>query len=429
MAVRLRLALFIAAFTFNAYHGVLSTWLMPSTEVFFRTVRLGVDALVIGTALLVVWRNRFSLGVKLFLLFILCILLTIVYTYQRYTMGEQLNGARESLYFFASLVLAYDLYESSVRQAFIRVFTASMLIFAILQIPSSFVQFLQWGAGDPVGGTYGVKGGSGYVTQIAFLVCFYLIVRYASMEEGESFRITKTMPFFLLLIPCAINETKLSFFLLPLLILLLVQSGRRLIRMLPFLVVGAGLMYLLYYYYAQTVENPLDVFNEDRLSQYLNSSETRYGQDTPRFQRVIIMLNMMKGDIGSLLLGMGYGTIGGGSFATASRFSRSIYYLVLGSRNLLFRVWIQGGIAAVVIFAIGMFGWMRAKVYQSHSVRQLRWLLAFILLVIWAYNEAAIDRVFAPIACFMMVWIQNGGLQGELSESAATSSESPDESE
>jgi hypothetical protein len=428
MAVRLRLAIFFLAFTFNAYHGLFSTWWYPSTDVMLRSVRLVIDAIYIGTALMVVWRNRSSLGVKLYVSFILFAILTIIYTYQRYSFSEQINGLRESLFFFATLVLVYDLYESSVRQLFVRVFTISLIVFALLQIPTTIVQFLKWGANDPVGGTYGIKGGSGYLTQVLFLICMYLMVRYASADDGENFRITRSLPFFGVLLPCAINETKISFFLLPVLFLLLIKSGRQLFRMLPFLAIGGVLMYVLVYYYAETVEDPLAVFNTERLSQYLYTSETHYGQDMPRFQRVTVMLGLMKDDIGTLALGMGYGAIGGGSYATASRFSRSIYYLVLGSRVLLFRAWIQGGFVAVVLFAIGMFGWLRTKVMLPHTIKQFRWFLIFSLLVIWLYNEAMIDRVFAPIACFFMIWIQNGGLQGELSESEETASEPPDES-
>jgi hypothetical protein len=36
--------------------------------------------------------------------------------------------------------------------------------------------------------------------------------------------------------------------------------------------------------------------------------------------------------------------------------------------------------------------------------------------MIWFYNEAAVDRVVAPILAFMMFWIQRGGIAGELVE-------------
>ena len=56
----------------------------------------------------------------------------------------------------------------------------------------------------------------------------------------------------------------------------------------------------------------------------------------------------MGDDVGSILLGMGYGVLGGGNIMSISRLGRSLYYLVTGSRILLFRVWIQGGLLAVL---------------------------------------------------------------------------------
>ena len=92
------------------------------------------------------------------------------------------------------------------------------------------------------------------------------------------------------------------------------------------------------------------------------------------------------------------------------------YYLVEGSRILLFRIWIQGGLAAVVTLAFAMFAWLRVKAPQYPTMRKFHWFLAFSLLLIWFYNEAMIDRTFAPVAIFFMFWVSEGGGDTDKSE-------------
>jgi hypothetical protein len=67
----------------------------------------------------------------------------------------------------------YDLYDRT--RAVFKIFRY-LIIFALVQTPVAFIQFLRFGAGDPVGGTYGIGGGSGCLSQLLFLICFYLVV-------------------------------------------------------------------------------------------------------------------------------------------------------------------------------------------------------------------------------------------------------------
>ena len=216
-----------------------------------------------------------------------------------------------------------------------------------------------------------------------------------------------------ILIPCALNETKISFVLLAGFLVLLVSSPRQMYRAIPLLILGAGLMFLLNYYYSQTVEDTSTIFDEGYIEKYLLTNPTGTGGDLPRFQRVVIMFRLMGDDIGSILLGMGYGVLGGGNIAGTSRLGRTLFYLVNGSRILLFRVWIQGGLLAVLLVAGAMFGYLRSGVQKVFTVRQFSFFLFFSLVVIWGYDEAIFDRVFAPIVAFCMMWIRAGGIDGE----------------
>jgi hypothetical protein len=217
-----------------------------------------------------------------------------------------------------------------------------------------------------------------------------------------------------------------SFLLLAGFLVLLVSSPRRVYRAVPLLLLGVGLMYLLNYYYTQTVEDTSTMFDENFVEKYLLTNPTGTGGDLPRLQRVQIMFHLMGNDIGSILLGMGYGVVGGGNIMTMSRLGRTLYYLVTGSRVLLFRVWIQGGLLAVLLVAMTMFAYLRSRVEKTFTLRQFSLFLFFSLLIVWVYNEAAFDRVFAPIAAFFMMWCRAGGVDGEGDPTLAPSEETND---
>jgi len=418
--MRFKIRLFFAILVFCSVSGLLSSMIIPAQE---RTIRMMVsacDGLLLLMALLSTWRNRNSYVVWSLMVFLLISTITFVYTSDRFGVLEHLNGLREPLFFFSSLVVVFDLYHSRYQELFIRWFTRFLFVFAVVQIPLAVIQFLKFGAGDGVGGTYGIAGGSGYLTQILFLISFFLAVRYASLEDGSHFSIRK-IPFFLvLLIPCAINETKVSFVLLAAFILLVAGSRKRILRTIPLLALGVGLVVLLNYYYSTTVEDTSYILDQKYIEGYLLTQRTGAGGDLPRFQRFLLMFGVMANDVGSILLGMGYGVFGGGNILGISRLGRSLYYLVEGSRILLFRVWIQGGVVAVLTFAFAMFAWLRVKTNHYPTMRKFYWFLAFSLLLSWFYNEAMIDRTFAPVSIFFMMWIADGGGVSEPAEEQDT---------
>jgi hypothetical protein len=421
--MKTKLYLFLLIQFFNSVSGALATMVVPSAD---RLIRLGVvggDAVMLLLAFSAFWTRREFYGVKYMALFLLVSTLTFIYTVDRFGFAEHLNGLRETLYFFSSMVVVYDLYESYTRPLFAKIFTSYLIVFAIVQTPVAILQFLKFGAGDPVGGTYGTAGGSGYISQLLFLICFYFVVRYASLADGSNFSVSRTILAFPILIPCALNETKISFLLLAGFLALLISSPRKIYRAVPLLILGLGLMYLLNYYYTQTVEDTRTIFDEDFIEKYLLTNPTGTGGDLPRLQRIQIMFHIMGGDIGSILLGMGYGVLGGGNIMSMSRLGRSLYYLVTGSRVLLFRVWIQGGLIAAILVAANMFAYLRSRVEKTFTLRQFSWFLLFSLLVIWVYDEAIFDRVFAPIVAFFMMWIRAGGLDGEVDPTLEPSEE------
>ncbi|MCK5574138.1 MAG: hypothetical protein KAJ12_15320, partial [Bacteroidetes bacterium] len=206
--MRLKLFLFFAIIIFNTLSGLFSTQIAPGADRMVRMMTAGGDALMILMAILSFFRHRTFYGVRFFVLFLVGASLTVLYNLDRMGVVAQLNGLRQPLFFFASLVVVHDLFMSDLREWFVRYFTLYLIVFAILQFPTSLLQYLEYGAGDEVGGTYGLTGGSGYVTQLLFLIVFYLLVRYGTDADGHRFSLAKFILFCVLLIPCVLNETK-----------------------------------------------------------------------------------------------------------------------------------------------------------------------------------------------------------------------------
>jgi hypothetical protein len=411
-----RLKLFFTILVYCSVAGVLSSMVMPSQE---RNVRMGLfvcDALMLAMAFVAFWRCRRFYGVWAFLVFLVASMLTFLYTSDRFGILEHLNGLRDSLFFFTSLIVVYDLYHSESRAIMTLRFTQFLVVFALIQLPLTIIQFIKFGAGDGVGGTYGTAGGSGYITQLLFIICFFLAVRFGSLEDGSHFSLKKLPLLLPILIPIAINETKISFVLLGVFFILVAASKRRFLRTLPILALGILLVYLFNHFYSETVEDSRNILDLDFVEKYLVTNETMTGGDMPRFQRLVFMFKLMGDDIGSILLGMGYGVVGGGNILGVSRLGRALYYIVTGSRILLFRAWIQGGLIAVLTMAFAMFAWMRSHAPQYPTLRKFYWFLAFSIFIVWFYNEAMLDRTFALIVAFLMIWINEGGIVDEPGE-------------
>ncbi len=76
------------------------------------------------------------------------------------------------------------------------------------------------------------------------------------------------------------------------------------------------------------------------------------------------MFRMFGGDVVAYLLGLGYGLFAGTQILGVSRLGKTMVFL-RGSRVLLFTMWIQGGLAAVIVFASPLVAFYRSKVART----------------------------------------------------------------
>ncbi|MGA9119733.1 MAG: hypothetical protein WB699_10240 [Bacteroidota bacterium] len=404
--MRFKILLLFAVLCFNSVSGLVGTEFLPSFEYPFRILGLAGDATIILLGVLVLFRNRSYYGSKAFLIFAFISFVTVLYHVDSLGVVSQLNGLRQPLPFLAALVFVHDIANSKYWPSFSKLFTRYLLGYALLQIPVSVWQFLKYGAGDPVGGTYGLTGGSGLITQQAFLISFYLISYTASSRDGSTFVIRRALPFLALLIPCALNETKVAFVLLPVFVILLSVTRKHWYKTVPFLIVGGALIYLLNFYYSKTSEDTSKILDVRFAEKYLyyNTQE----DDLPRFARIPIMFRIMDYDPLLETIGLGYGLFLGNDILGVTRLSRSLTYLQ-GSRILLFTSWIQGGILAVLVLGFASTIFIRSPFVKVFTVRRFRYFLLFSIALSWLYNEALFDRAFAPMIAYLIVWTETGG--------------------
>lgn len=422
--MRLRAYAVAMLVVFSAFSPYIRTMLLPSLDTQIRYLVVGGDLLMAGLALSAIWRRRSFFGSQAMAVFLVISSLTFAANAGALEFGAHLNGLRQPLFFLSSLIVFYDLLDADGEGRLHRAGVIFLVVFALLQIPTAVHQFIVFGPGDAVGGTYGVSGGSGYLTQLVFLITFFLCVVYASRDDGRGFVIWRVAAFTLLLIPTALNETKISFLLLPLFMLLLAFNSRRLYASLPLLGIGAVLGYFLYAYYSENVMEVDKMMTPEFLEQYL-VYDARQNVDIPRFQKIVLMLSRMSTDLSAQLLGYGYGLFVGRNFMGTSLYIRSFWYFE-GTRALLNTVWLQGGILAVLTFLYATFGFLRGSRSREANVRRFRLFLALLLLSTWIYNEALFDRLFALIISFFVAWLMVGAQPDRDPISTALIDDEPD---
>jgi len=409
---------------FHAFSGAFVEIVMPGMKENVRLAAFAADGLLIVAALGSLKRTLTYLPTKAFLAFLFFSVFTLLYNLDVVGLTSHLNGLRQPAVFFCSMILLYDILESEVRGDFVRWMHSFLVVFVVLQIPVSVLQFSRYGASDWVGGTLGY-GGSGVLTQLLFLIAFYFVLKHGSVKNYTAFSPVKSIPFVLVLIPCALNETKVAFVLLALMVFLLAFTGN-ILRAVPMLVAGGLLVLLLSFYYSENVKDTEQLLDPQFLERYL-VYDSRTTVDVPRFQKMVMMFDRMSRDIPSYVVGMGYGIFMGGNVLEASSYSRTLTTDFRGTRILLNTIWLQGGILAVLTFAAAMFSFLRTNFEPPRNVKSFRLFLLASLLLMWIYNEAVMMRTFSMSLAFFLVWIETGAIEAD--EAAMEENEEAKETE
>ena len=407
--MKFKLSLFFLVLIFYSFEGIFSSMVLPEYAQYFRVINFFCDILIIFLAVSCFLKEGLSITKKLLLIFILVSSFTYIFSLGKVGLLTHLNGLREPLIFFSALIFIEHVFNSKYRNKFIKNFSIFLIVFAITQLPTTLIEFSLYGAGDKVGGTFGTGGGSGVNTMLLFLISFYLIVKYASGPNEDIFNIKKLSIISLLLIPCAFNETKIIFVLIPLYIFLLVGTRTRIYKSVIIMLIGVVISYFFYYYYTKTVRNPLSYLSLDFINKYFFTYRVQEGYIS-RYAMIPEMFYVFSKDVGAYIFGIGYGIFKGQHILGVSQVGESTAYLWSRSQTLLFNAWMQGGICFVLVLFFAMFSFMKSekKIIYSKNVKRFKYFLLFVLLIMWGYNCAILGRAFPIIVSYFMIWSKYG---------------------
>lgn len=357
------------------------------------------DAMILLLGLLSFSNLQRPLSYILFL-FIGCIVLNL--SYAEINILAALNGVREiltSVFIVIFLNKVFAEGNEDTANEYVEIVRKFAYVFLALQLPAAVYQYLEnGGPGDAVGGTYGAFG-SGVLTMSVICLVYFLHL------STNNFR--NILFLYFALIPLLLNETKISFILIPLMIFL-VRFDLQFKKVV--IAVGGALIFFLlfnFYYRDQSLEDSnsvSDIFSEDFLTYYLVGDIYTYG-DIPRFTKILLSWQLISEQTNTFYFGIEYGLFKGGDTLRDSDFSRTYYWLLTGTRPYLFFILLQGGVMLLSAFLLLI-------AYVNRFFRRVNKFQIFLLIVffiILVYNDIFRIQTFL-VLYFFLVYYANSSL-------------------
>lgn len=312
------------------------------------------------------------------------------------------NGLREIIILPVGLSVMHMVFLLNKTDYFLKFVKVFILFFLIIQIPTSILQYLEYGSGDFVGGSLS-KGNSGVLTLSIFIFIFTLVnYDYAYRNRNKLSALIMYSPLF---IPVILNETKITFVILPIFLISLFEIKNMKSILLVGLLVSITISIFAFFYYSesQKTNNPIeDVFSKDFLKDYLAGDVGSY-EDVPRLTKIQMALFLLKDNLGNFFFGYEYGAFKGGSYIGKSDFAMQYEWLLTGSRPYLFYLLISGGVSLFFIF----LSLIKQLIYFQYGTIKLnkfqKLFFISIISIILFYNDSFRDRCFGMALTAMVI--------------------------
>jgi hypothetical protein len=387
------LLLYLSGFT-----GVIFDFIGPGQKTISY---LTFDALI----MLLVLRTVSSLSYRLLvvvLFFVVCFVINM--TFSKASLFASVNGLREIIMLPALAIFFHAIFNSDNEEnkwKYIRLMKKYATLFLILQIPFAAYQFLMYGASDFVGGTLGAGSSGIMALSILCLVFFMFLVK---TRPGTGVFL------FAALIPLFLNETKISFLLIPLLILLIFFSPN-IKNIFGALIGSVGALIIFNALFTSSYEthdnNLSDIFSADYLSNYL-LGDTDLSDDIPRFTKIVLSYHLISQQPNTLFFGLEYGLFRGGTMVGLTESAESYQWLVFGTRPYLFYLIMQGGLLLVAAFLTFI---LTINHFFRRNNTKLKAFLFVLFLLILFYNDAFRFHNFSIVYLFL-VFYANSNMYG-----------------
>lgn len=221
----------------------------------------------------------------------------------------------------------------------------TLKVIAAISVPVSILQWIKYSNdGDKVTGILG-HGASGTLTLLVLIIFF--------SELGARLQNNKSIIgfYFLYLIPTALNETKITFILFPIMLFIQFQVTNKIksTKAIVIFIIVVTLLFGWALIYENTYSNSIfDFFSSEQLNDYLYSTD--WEGDAGRFAKISYAYEIIKS--GNLLLGYGLGSSYMGASSGLNGYVIQQYYvdnIFEGTKPQLFLSLFDLGVAGTVL--------------------------------------------------------------------------------
>lgn len=376
---------------------------------------LDLSLVCLGLCSIKVKQNKFVMIILV--IFICSSTITYLINSQVINIFTHLNGLREFFIIFGASLFILNVLNSHYFNYFHQKMITFFIFYLYIQIPITFYQYFKYGAGDAVGGAFGV-GGSGTLTLIIYLSVFFLLTHFSYRNGFKHIRLAHYFIVLPLLLPTFINETKITFLLIVLLFLYLANFKIKSIpKILSISIIAFGIILLFNkIYYSTVIEekqsiattqtgNPIEkIFSEDFLEKYLFNPNTA-NTDVSRLTKIQIATVIISENYYHLLFGRGFGIFKGGNELGASSFSKKNDWLLGGTIPYLFFLILQGGVINSILIIILICYPFKFINKPPFAIQRNKYFLITIFIFILFYNPAFREGTFTILFIYMVMYL------------------------
>ncbi len=305
-----------------------------------------------------------------------------------------LLGFRLYLRFPAMLIVSIFFY---LNEKDFKKYLFLLTIIGLIQIPISIVQYINFGAIDTVTGTLG-HGSSGILSTFLLILIVLHLSSFALHKQKYGLMLA---PF--LIIPTFINETKVTFVLIPVIVLYFIFIGPlRLVLDIRKMVIVLGVIAIffsgLFGYQYTMQESPLDSMQGKGFEKYFiddNASGMR------RISKLIKTHNLVSQNAGTFIFGLGPGTTLTSQFLNVGKSQDVRTTLVSGTTTFVNITLLDAGYLGLIVWII-LFLYFIKKGLKYFKADSGNWVAhAFLLISIIFFLSA----VYTDILTYRQVLI------------------------
>lgn len=409
---RIQLNLYFTCLYIFIFYKFIGYEVLPFISNFDSIILFLLEVIIISVGL----PKLFKLSINIFFIFLAFLLVSFIsYLINDNPIVSHLNGMRSYLIIFSIISYTQWVLKSKGYKIFVSKFNIFINIYAYSQLPLAVYQFMKYGAGDHVGGSLSA-GYSGVMTLLLFSIYLHKVIMYSYSVRLNKIQIKAMIIYFPIIIPCFLNETKMTFFLMPLLFVLLLDfSMKNLFRNIGIAFLGISVFLIfnnIYNNVSQEYEakSADTIYSEEFFQKYFfNENEITETTDIGRFQRFIFYYDIAaENGVESLLFGKGFGLFKGSSLLGRTEFSIENEQILSGSNISSAMMFLEGGIILSIIMLYYLFYEFRKVWIARKNNLQTKQYVFFAVIIILSliYNKSIFFPVFSSFIFGMLFMLR-----------------------